>query len=94
MDEREKRGLQQLSLYSRLMVVGYWHCLLIKQTYLKQSVSMRIIPLHAIFMLVVLASFPDEYPPLVIAPVLFAASYYVCLLLLFLLPKYPKQKEG
>jgi len=87
MYEKRKRDLQRLTKFNLLVVTTYWSWLLIKQTYLKQSLPMRLVPLHAVFMLVVIFGFPGSFPIFVLAPVLFAAAYYATLILLFILPR-------
>lgn len=87
MYEKEKKDLQRLDKIDRFLVVSYWHWLLFKQTYKRQSLPMRLVPVHAIFMLVVLLGFPQSYPDIILIPVLFAASYYVTLLILFIRPQ-------
>lgn len=90
--EKVKRDLQQLSKFDRWKVVTYWRLLLVRRKYLNQSLPLRLVPFHAVGMLILLLSFPHTYSLFIIAPVLFAVAYYVTLLLLFLSPSAYKSQ--
>lgn len=90
--EKVRRDLQQLSKFDRWRVITYWRFLLVRRKYLNQSLPLRLVPFHAIFMLVVLLSFPHNYSPFIVAPVIVAASYYVTLLILFIQPSAYKSQ--
>jgi hypothetical protein len=92
MHRKEKSDLQRLDRFNRWVVVSYWRWLLVKQKYLRQSLPLRIVPFHAVGMIVILLFLPHDAPPIVIIPAIVAAAYYLTILLLFIHPAAYKSK--
>jgi hypothetical protein len=91
--KQRKKELQQLDKFDRWLVVTYWRWLLIKQTYKRRSLPMRLVPIQAAFGLALLLSFPRQYPMFMFATVVFTASYYIALILLTI-PKCQVEEPG
>lgn len=92
MSQKEKQDLQRLDKFNRWLVVKYWRFLLIKQNYLRQSLPLRLVPIHAVGMLFILLFFPHNYPAIVTLPVIVCGAYYACILILFVQPSSYKSK--
>lgn len=86
MNQKEKQDLLKLDKFNRWMVVTYWRLLLVKQKYLRQSLPLRLVPIHAVGMLIVLLFFPHNSPNIVTIPIIGCAAYYVAILLLYIKP--------
>lgn len=92
MNRREKQDLQRLDKFNRWMVVTYWRWLLLKQKYQRQSLFLRLVPFHAVGMLLIFIVFPHDYPNILIIPLIGSTAYYLSLLILFIHPSAYKRK--
>ena len=92
MTQKEKQDLLKLDKFNRWMVVTYWRWLLIKQNYSRQSLPLRLVPIHAVCMILLLLAFPYNYPTITTIPVIVCVAYYLTILFLFVQPAYYKSK--